>query len=184
MARDAAIELMNRGWALRREGKLTAARQDMVEAIALLRQSGPHTDLVTALGRLGHIAMDARRWDEAFELYEEGIDICRKAGDVLGMAHKVRHLGDVYRHTQRDDEARARYEESLALYQNHDDPPKLDYANAIRMVAISNEDQGQVDRAIQLWSETKELYEAVGIQEGVDECADHIAELRQRRNAS
>jgi tetratricopeptide (TPR) repeat protein len=133
---------------------------------------------VTALGRLGHIAMDADRWDEACALYEEGVSLCRKAGDTLGLAHKIRHLGDVHRHSERDDEARACYEESLALYQSHDDPPALDYANAMRMVAISSEDHGQVDRAIELWSDTKKLYASAGIKEGVDECAEHLAGLR------
>jgi tetratricopeptide (TPR) repeat protein len=173
-----AVELMDRGWALRREGKMVEAEQNITEAVALLRENGPHTDLVTALGRLGHIAVDARRWNEASALYEEGIDLCRKAGDTLGLAHKMRHLGDVHRHSKRDDEARACYAESLALYENHDNPPTLDYANAMRMVAISSEDQGQVDRAVELWSDTQKLYASVGIQEGVDECADHIAGLR------
>ena len=177
MTSNSAIELMDRGWTLRREGKLTEARQDMVEAIGLLRQRDTHTDLVTALGRLGHIAIEEERWDEAQRLYEEAIDICRNAGDAPGMAHKIRHLGDVYRHTGRDEESHKCYEESLALYQSHDDPPALDYANALRMVALLSEDQGQGKRAVQLWTDAKVLYGTVGVQEGVDECVSRIAAL-------
>jgi tetratricopeptide (TPR) repeat protein len=114
-----AVALMDRGWAFRRDGKMVAARQTIAEAVALLRETGTHADLVKALGRLGHIAMDAGRWDEASALYEEGIALCRKAGD-----------------------------------------------------------HGQVDRAVELWSATKKLYAAVGIQEGVDECAEHLVRLR------
>ena len=174
---ETAIELMERGWSARREGKYAEAHRDVVEAISLLRQTGAHADLVKALGRLGHIEMDLDRWDEARAVYEEAIRICRDVGDALGLAHKIRHLGDVHRHAGREDDARACFQEALLLYRSHKKPPKLDYANAIRMVAMLKEEVGQVDQAKQLWTEARELYEAVNVQNGVDECSDRLAGL-------
>ena len=144
-----------------------------------LRQTSSHADLVNALGKLGHIEMDLHRWDEARELYEEAIKICGDTGDSLGMAHKTRHLGDVHRHTGRVDDARACYQKALSLYRNYQDPPKCDLANAVRMVAIVEEELGHVDQARQLWTEVRELYQAVNVQDGVDECSDRLAGLSE-----
>ena len=174
-----ARELVELAWRNRREGKLDDARRDMVRAIALLRQADGHVDLVTALGRLGHIEMDLYRWGEASKVYEEAIRICRDAGDSLGLAHKTRHLGDVHRHAGREEEARECYQKALSLYQNHMDPPKLDYANAIRMVAILKEELGQVDQATELWMQARELYDAVNVPPGVDECTKRIEGLQR-----
>ncbi len=174
-----AIELMQRGWCARREGKYADARRDVVEAISLLRQTDSHGDLVNALGKLGHIEMDLDRWNEAREAYEEAIGICRDVGDALGTAHKIRHLGDVHRHAGRVDDARACYQEALSLYRNHHDPPQGDLANAVRMVAIVEEELGRVDQAKTLWTEARELYQALKVQEGVDECSDRLAGLSQ-----
>lgn len=174
---DNARLLMDRGWRARREEKYPDAYSDILEAITLLRQAGAHHDLVTALGRLGHIEMDRERWDEARAIYEETIRICRDAGDSLGLAHKTRHLGDVHRHCGRKAEAGACYQEALSLYRNHSDPPTLDYANAIRMVALFKEEIGPLDEARRLWSEARDLYKTVNLQEGVDECSKHLAGL-------
>ena len=45
------------------------------------------------------------------------------------------------------------------------------------MVAIVEEELGQVDQAKQLWTEARELYEAVNLQEGVEECSERLAGL-------
>ena len=47
------------------------------------------------------------------------------------------------------------------------------------MVAIVEEKLGQVDQAKRLWTEARELYEAVNVQDGVDECSDRLAGLSQ-----
>ena len=174
---DTALELMERGWSARREGKYVDAHRDVVKAVSLIRQTGSHAELVNALGKLGHIEMDLDCWDEARVVYEEAVNICRENGDSLGMAHKIRHLGDVHRHAGREDDARACYQEAVSLYRSHKQPPKCDLANAVRMVAIAEEELGHVDQAKKLWTEARELYEAVNVQEGVEECSDRLAGL-------
>ena len=65
----------------------------------------------------------------------------------------------------------------MLLYRSQQQPPKCDFANAIRMVAIVEEELGQVDQAKHLWTEARELYEAVNLQEGVEECSERLAGL-------
>ncbi len=149
----------------------------MREAISTFRRLDAHDELVTGLGRLGHIKMDQERWDEAREIYEEAVRVCRDAGDSLGLAHKTRHLGDVHRHQRQDDLARTCYEEALTLYRKHPDPPKLDLANAVCRLANLDEAEGWKDSARSLWAEAKDLYAELSMQEGVDQCLDRQARL-------
>ena len=67
--------------------------------------------------------------------------------------------------------------EALALYAGQDEPPPLDYANALRPMAILKETLGQVDDARTLWQRAQELYGSAGIEAGVAECAEHLAGL-------
>ena len=101
----------------------------------------------------------------------------RAENDLMAMAHKTRHLGDVYRQKGLTDRAIQYYLEALSLYRNHQDPPKLDYANAIQRVAITKEESSQTVEAKKLWEEAKELYAMIGLQEGVDYCSRRIANL-------
>ncbi len=172
-----AIELMEQAWGARREQRLAEAHRKLGEAVSLCRQAGAQRELVLALGKLGHVELDLGNSDAARALYEEAVTICRDQGDPLTLAHTVRHLGDVHRHAGRREDADACYQEALALYRNHEQPPKLDLANAIRPMAIFKEDAGMVQEAKQLWEEARDLYTAVDVKDGVDECSDHLARL-------
>ena len=91
--------------------------------------------------------------------------------------HAVRHLADGYRSTGRLAEAEACYDEALALYAAADEPPALDYANALRPMAILKESLGETDEARDLWQQAKSLYATVPIAAGVAECEEHLARL-------
>ena len=82
----------------------------------------------------------------------------------------MRHVGDHHRRVGRTEAAEACYDEALALYRDHEHPPKLDFANVVRPMAILKEDAGKVEEAKELWQEARDLYAEVNVQEGVDEC--------------
>ena len=170
--------MMEKGWAARREGDLLRAREYLTEAIALLKQQDHHHALVTALGRLGHVEMDAKNWDAAQTCYEAAIEQCQLQGDVAGQAHKTRHLGDVFRHRNQPDQAASCYEAALALYRSLASPPILDLANAIRMVALSQEHQQNLGVARKSWQEAHALYAQLGLQEGMEEADQHLDALK------
>lgn len=186
-----ARTLIRRAWTLRR-GMLTApsapeaearavaekVRGYLVEAVAACRTAGDDRELVTALGKFGHVEQDAGRHEAALACYEESAAAARRADDPLRLAHAVRHLGDVHRHGGRPAEAEACYREALSLYGRHAaGAAALDHANALRPMAILKEERGQVEEARLLWARARDLYSAVGIEAGVAECADHLARL-------
>jgi hypothetical protein len=70
------------------------------------------------------------------------------------------------------------YVEALALYRSSGHTaPSLDLANAIRPLAILRERVGNVDEAILLWREARDLYLAVNVRAGVAECSKHLDQL-------
>ena len=186
----AAVELMENAWTTRREtitsppdSKEQLQRimdevyQKLVEAVAICREVGAQRELIHALRKLGHVEQEMGRNDATRALYEEAVSISRKQGETLLLAHSVRHLGDIHRRAGHAEAAEACYDEALALYRNHERPPKLDFANAIRPMAILKEDAGLVREAKQLWQEARDLYKEVNVQEGVTECSRRLARL-------
>ncbi len=183
---DRARDLSNTAWKLR--ATLTAdpaeseetgrlVREQLREAVALCRGAGADRELATALRRLGHAEQDAGRNDIAVARYEEAVAAARRTGDPLLLAHAIRHVGDAHRAAQRLAEAAVCYDEALALYAKHPDPPALDYANAIRPMAILKEALGKTAEARYLWTRAKALYAAVPIAAGIAECDANLARL-------
>ena len=196
---EEARELMKAAWTLRRttlaertatEGELDQSasliRRKLIQAVVLCHRADDPRALATALGRLGHVEHDAGRHDDAVALYEEAVAVARAATDPMLLAHAVRHFGDAHRSSGRLAEAEACYDEALALYAAEDTPSKLDYANAIRPMAILKEELGEADQARDLWQQAKALYAAVPIAAGVAECEESLTRLppsHSRRSA-
>lgn len=187
---ERAKELVERAWKLRSttiasppaaraEAEQAAAnvRRWLAEAVALFRTARADRELATALGKLGHAEEDAGRDDAALACREEAVAVARRAGRPMPLAHAVRHLGDLHRKAGRLAAAEACYAEALALYGGPDDPPALDYANALRPMAILNETLGRVDEARTLWRRARDLYGAIPVEAGVDECTEHLSRL-------
>ncbi len=184
-----ARDLSNAAWRLRATASsLTAnavedeetarlVREKLTEAVALCREAGADRELTTALRRLGHAEQDAGRNDIAVARYEEAVAAARRTGDRLLLAHAIRHVGDAHRAAGRFPEAEACYDEALPLYAEHPDPPPVDYANAIRPMAILKEALGETDEARHLWQRAKTLYATVHIAAGVAECDENLTRL-------
>ena len=88
-------------------------------------------------------------------------------------------MGDISRHEGRAGLSESCYNEALALYRGDDQTTPLELANAIRGLAILKDDAGQSESARSLWTEARDLYEAVNVKEGVAECSLRLARLTQ-----
>ena len=73
--------------------------------------------------------------------------------------------------------ALACYSEAIELYRGSPETRPGDLANAVRPMAILQEALDHPTAARALWAEAMELYEGLGIREGVSECADAIDRL-------
>ena len=170
--------LIDAAWQARREGRHGEAERTLLEAIETSREAGPRRQLIRGLTALAHVVRDMGQAERAVPLYQEAAALSRDEGDLALLAHTVRHLGDLHRGAGRLAEAERCYVEALSLYRTVDSPPPLDFANALRSVALLKERQGDRIAARQLWLEAQALYQAAAVQRGADECARHVAELR------
>ena len=144
-------------------------------AVDTARNGGDRRNLADALRALGNIQ---RRppWlrDDADRTYAEAAEIYRELGQPLDEAWVTRHIGINHEYAKRLTEAETAYEKALALYRTHSENDDLDYANAVRYVAVIKDRLGKRDEADQLWTETVERYEKVGIVEGIAEGTAHL----------
>jgi tetratricopeptide (TPR) repeat protein len=144
------------------------------------RRAGATRDLIEALKGLGQMERDLGRAAAARPLYEEAVRLCRSQSDAHLLAHTVRHLGDLHQDLGNLSDADRCYREAVALYRANQGTQPLDLANALRPFALLHESLGR--DAETLWREAKQLYETVGIIEGVVECARHLPPISAERS--
>ena len=155
---------------------IRGVRADLTKAVEICRRVDAKRELSIALGKLGHVEQN----DVAkLACYEEAVAAARGCGDPMRLAHAVRHMGDVHRAAKRLPDAGTCYQEALTLYRAADSPPILDFANAVRPMAILKVQLGDDQAARALWQEAKDLYAAVGIEAGVTEADRWIKRLNK-----
>lgn len=167
----------------RRENRLADAQAALSKAVALSRRAGGPAELVPALKKLGQLERDLGHGDAARPLYEEAVAVCRAEGNMRNLAHTVRHLGDIHRDAGHFDLAEPCYHEALSLYRSDKRTPSLDLANAVRPLAILKENTGDFEEARRLWEETRDLYAAVNVSQGVAESSARLAPLVLRQES-
>ncbi len=187
MANEEARELMRKAWAVRRASLnadpaemkvgLARARRYLTTAVSMCRDQSPLTDYAQAIHLLAHVELDLGDEDRALTLWKEAVSVLRGTDEFLQLAHKVRHLGDLHRHCRRLEDAESCYAEALAIYREHDAPGSLDFANAASRMADLKEQRGERIEALDLWRETRDLYSAVELSQGVEEADRHIKRL-------
>jgi tetratricopeptide (TPR) repeat protein len=151
--------------------RLEAARQD----VAAARASGDRAELARALTRLGNIERRPPLLREvALKTYTEAVRIYRELEMPLETGWSIRHIGIIQEDADRLDEAERSYDEALALYRKHETAQTLDYANAVRYVAVIKARIGKREEAAQLWEEAARRYDEIDTPVGVAEAADHL----------
>lgn len=119
----------------------------------------------------------ARRRDNptARLCYEQSVALFRELDQPLALAHTIRHLGDVYHEQALPDLADPCYREALDLYRSHGDTSSLDYANALRSLAVLRWEQAK-----SLWQEVQNLYTTLDIAPGIKESTARLDALSIR----
>ena len=176
---SALAKLLTSAAQARQERRFEDARNILVEAVELSRQSGEPTSLANALTGLGQIERDLHNPQPALAAYEEAAAIYRSSDDPLHLAHAVRHLGDICREIGQTQRAERYYEEALEIYRRQPETMPLDLANALRGMAILKQELGVAGAARVLWQEARKLYTASNVPAGVAESSRRLAQLEK-----
>jgi tetratricopeptide (TPR) repeat protein len=168
-------------------GYKARAERRLADALALFKQAVEVGQAVTdqsllaeALTGLGQIERDLKNNEAALLHYAEAAEIYRKLDKPQRVAHTVRHVADILRHEKRFQDAKRDYDEALSIYRSHPETKSLDLANAIRGLALTEGELGDVPAARRLWQEARTLYEAVSVQAGVDESDEQLRRLENK----
>ncbi len=71
----------------------------------------------------------------------------------------------------------ANYREAILIYKNNPNIHNGDLTNALRGFGLVLEKRREIEEAIVVWKETKELYRSIYLQEGVEEANQKIKSL-------
>jgi len=124
----------------------------------------------------GESARRANDLRAAKKSYEEAVALLRNSPDKLKFAHAVRHLGDVYVQLQDWSRAEPCFVEALNIYRSQPEARVLDFANAIRGFAVLKDKTGKPEESSGLWAEAGRMYQAEGVQAGIEECSRHTGQ--------
>ena len=124
----------------------------MLEAADAARQAGPASEALTA--------------------YRQAARLARSHDDRDGLAAALRQVADLTREMGEPAESLIHAEEAAGLYRALGDHA-LDLATSLRLAALALEALGRDDAAH--WREAQALYEQCADQDGVAECAAHLA---------
>lgn len=174
---DRSRILMEEAIRARLDGRLLDAHRGLVEALAINRNASDRRGMVQALKGLAQVERDLGRAEIARPLYEEAITLCRSEDEPLQLAHTVRHLGDTHQDLGHPELAERCYREALVIYRGDTRTAPLDLANTLRPLAMLYEGLGRSAQAIELWTEARDLYDALGVSAGVAESRDHLSAL-------
>jgi len=170
------------GEAERRAGRAEDARRAFGEAIAHFRAEGDLPGEAKALARQAQIARDTGDLDWALHDQTQAIALFRRIGDGAALAHALRHAGDMFVEQEQLANATAHLHEALDLYRADVEAPPLDFANALRSVALLAEALNERSEAHRYWEEARAHYAALdavfeGENVGVREADAHLAAL-------
>jgi tetratricopeptide (TPR) repeat protein len=177
MADHSADASIREGYLARREHRLAEAEALFARAVEQCWSGAEPRILARALTGLGQVERDLGNTTAAVRHYEEAIAIYRTETDPLALAHAVRHLGDIRRNRGELKEAAGCYDVSLEIYRKHSETPPLDLANALRGYALLKAQTGDTQESARIWREAGALYESLGIEAGVAESRESLAQL-------
>lgn len=161
------------------------SRMSQARSLVNKARGGEPRALADALRELGNIERRRPdRRDEANEHYAEAADIYRALNRPLDEAWVTRHIGINHEYAERFIDAETAYEKALELYRNHSENDDLDYANAVRYVAVIKMRLFKTAESETLWQEAVRRYEQLGIADGVAEGMDQLSNLLSARSAS
>ena len=137
--------------------------------------------------RQAQIEREAKDYNKALAFQIEALTIQRGLNDSKMLAHVVRHMADTLQSAGRHGEAEPYYREMLSSYQSAPNVPPLEMANALRSIALHEENMGKTDDARHLWQDARSHYAALDAEylaltgknenPGVREADRHLATL-------
>ncbi|OEK01525.1 hypothetical protein BFP97_08310 [Roseivirga sp. 4D4] len=160
----------NEAWALRNKGN---SEEVLLIAEQYLKNSKTPEDKALFLKLYAQVYSDTGRLREALAHYKEIERIYIQIKDEAKQMHALRHVGDLY-HQLGEFECAQKCLVQVVDYNEEHEVNILEKANTHRVYALAVENSHNASEAKVHWQKGESYYAQLGIEEGVNECRDHL----------
>jgi len=169
--------LLEQAWAYRREGNFKAAR-DLVENAHKLCKDTDFEYIARIFHIYAQFESDLENYPSALELNQKSLSFYEQIDNPDKKSHSMRHIADIHRRLGNYGESEKSYQQALTIFREYSRARQSDLANMLRGLALVSENLGKTAQAIEAWQEAQSIYQQLGLQNGVDEAAKKIAQLK------
>ncbi|HPS92234.1 MAG TPA: tetratricopeptide repeat protein [Methanothrix sp.] len=167
----------NLGVNFQRMGKYDEARELHKKSLAISRELGDNSGIVSSLLNLGMLAQAIGDYDEARELYQQSMAISQDVGNKSGMCKSLHVLGNLAQATGELDEARKFYQQSIKILRelgNERDNSKL-----FHNMGTLAQSAGELDETRKLYQQSLAISRKLGDQYGMSRVLHQMGTLAQ-----
>ncbi|MEQ8756487.1 MAG: tetratricopeptide repeat protein [Coleofasciculus sp. G1-WW12-02] len=166
--------LIQLGKAYYSQGKFAKAREHLEQALEL---ANDHDDLAslkaTALYELGIIQLNQERFQEAFALFQQSLELQRRLGDVQAEAATLNGLANIHIQQDKIEKAITLFQQSLKLQQRLGDVQGE--AATLSNLAGTYVYKGEIEKAITLFQRALKLQQRIGNVQGEAAILNNLA---------
>ena len=161
----------------RNANRFNEAIMELEAALELCEEFKVNKQKRLTLSLLANIYFDLGRNKKSLESYERALSLAEVDSEVEQIAHITRHIADVECEIGDLKSSMSHYEKALKYYRNNVSSYSINYANAIRGLAVLKEKMVDYSDAKKLWKEAKSIYDKLKIETGIKECIARLKKL-------
>jgi len=170
-----AISYGNLGLIFQTRGDLDEAENMILKSLEINEKLGRLEGLASQYGNLGLINKKHGNLDEAEKMFHKSLEISEKLGRLDGMANQYGNLGLVYKARGDLDESEKMHRKSLQIEEKLGRLEGManDYGNLGNLAEL----QGKMAEARELWTQSRDLFNQVGMPHMVEKMQGWLDEL-------
>ena len=127
------------------------AIQYFQKSIAIRRELNLRTGLDISLANLGSLYEAQGEYEQAKQLYSEGLDILQEQGNYADAINRLKDLARIHHAQGQYEEAQKLYQQALEIYEDGKDADIATYATIINLQASTYHAQGNDTKAEELY---------------------------------
>lgn len=161
----------------RKENRLHLAIMELEAALELCEEYRINKQKRQTWSLLANIYYDLGSNKKSLESYRNALSIAEVESEQEQIAHITRHIADVECEIGDLKSSKSHYEKAIEYYKKNVGNYSLNYANAIRGLAVLKEKMVDYSDAKKLWKEAMLIYQKLKIETGIKECVTRLKKL-------
>jgi len=158
-------------------GKYERAITFLQQSLEIQREIGDRKNEADSLINLGNAYYGLGEYERAIDFYQQSLEIQHKIGDLSSEASSLGNLGNAYSALEKYERAINFYQQSLEI--QHKIGDRHCEAFSLSNLATVLAKIGQSWQALQHYQKAKQMFQSLGLEHKVEECAEAIYALNR-----